>query len=133
MSDIFFGPIAIGAWIVASLVFTFCATWIWQIVRQVGGLLGTAVAAILSCLAVISVCFALILMQQPWIANWILGAVVSAAFVPIVIWSVVLTDLYAASRNSHRSFTAISYGWYQRVTKDAREERARRNPIAVNR
>lgn len=131
MSEWLFGPVAIAVWILASAAFAFCATWLWGIVFEVRGLFGTGLATIATCLAVVCVCFALILMRQPWIANWVLGALVSAAFPPIVIWMLVLTDLYAASRNGHRSFTAISYEWYQRVTKRDRDERTPRHPISL--
>lgn len=122
LSDILFGPVAIAAWIAASLILVFCATWIWGIVFEVKGLFGTALAMIFTCLAVVCVCFAFILMHQPWLPNWILGAIVSAMFPPIVFATLILTDIYAASRNGHRSFTTRSYEWYQRVTKTAKSE-----------
>lgn len=122
MSDVLFGPIAVVAWILASLVFVFCATWIWQIVHEAKGLFGTALATIFTCLAVVCVCFGFILMRQPWVPSWVLGAIVSAVFPPMVFAALILTDLYAASRNSHRSFTSRSYQAY-RGWADSKKDR----------
>lgn len=130
MSSIFFGPVAVVSWIIASLIFTFCATWVWAIVLEVGGVRGTALAILLTCLAIISICFALILMHQPWISTWLLGAIISAVFPPILFSVLILTDLYAASRNSHRSFTARSYEWYQNMLNDRHEKNNSRHSIS---
>ena len=121
IADYLFGPVAVTAWMVGSLVFVFCATWNWLLVREVGGLFSVALATTFSSLAVICICFALILMRQPWIADWLLGAIVSSAFVPIVFAALLLTDLHAARKNGHRSFTTKSYQWYQDLTKKDRE------------
>lgn len=132
MTDIFFGPIAVFGWFVASAVFAFCAAYTWQIVREVGGIRGTALATMCTCLAVICSCFGLILAHLDWLPSFLLGALVTAAFPPIVFAALVLCDLYSSDRNGHRSFTARSYLWYKRVTKDAGEESDPRHPVSAH-
>lgn len=79
-------------------------------------------AIVFTCCAVICCCFGLILEKPVWVSTLVLGAIVTAAWPPIVICSLVLTDLYASDRNNHRSFTARSYEWYQRVTRNRQGE-----------
>jgi len=131
MTDLFFGPVAVVGWFLASMVFAFCATYTWRIVQEVGGIRGTALATMCTALAIVCTCFGLILAKQDLIPNFLLGAIVTAAFPPILFAALVLCDLYGADRNGHRSFTARSYLWYKRVTKDEREERNPRHPISI--
>lgn len=132
MKDFFFGPVAVFGWFLASALFAFCAAYTWQIVREVGGIRGTAIATMFTCLAIICSCFGLILADQDWIPNFFLGAIVTAVFPPIVFAALVLTDLYAADRNGHRSYTARSFNWYQRVTHDDGEEGGPRHPAEIH-
>lgn len=123
MYDWFFGPVATTGWFIAATIFCFCATYIWQIVGEVGGLRGTALALVFTCCAVICSCFGLILSHQTWIPHYVLGAVVTAAWPPILIAALVLTDIYGADRNNHRSFTARSYNAYHRWMTSRKEKR----------
>lgn len=132
MSDVFFGPVAVFGWFVASAIFAFCAVYTWQIVLEVGGVRGTAMATMFTSLAVICTCFGLILADQDWVSGFVLGAIVTAAFPPIVFAALVLVDLYASDRNGHRSYTARSYGWYKRVTHDKGEESNSRHPASIS-
>lgn len=129
MADFLFGTGAVVGWFLASALFSFCAVYVWLIVFEVGGIRGTALATMCTCLAVICTCFGLILAKQTWIPNFLLGAIVTAAFPPIVLSVLVLCDLYGSSRNGHRSFTARSYLWYRRMTKDDSEEKHLRDSM----
>lgn len=131
--DFFFGPLAVTSWFMASAIFVFCACYVWHIVLEVGGVRGTALGITFTCCAVICTCFGLVLSEQEWLSPFVLAAVISAAWPPIVVSALVLCDLYAADRNNHRSFTARSYLWYKRVTSDQREEQDQRHPVSVNR
>ena len=42
MAEVIFGPVAVLGWMLASACFTFCATYVWLIVWQLGGIRGTA-------------------------------------------------------------------------------------------
>lgn len=131
MSDVFFGPVAVFGWFLASAIFVFCAAYTWQIVYEVGGIRGTAMATMFTSLAIICSCFGLILADQDWISGFVLGAIITSAFPPIVFASLVLADLYSSDRNGHRSFTARSFAWYKRVTHDDREESGPRHPTSI--
>jgi hypothetical protein len=133
MHDFFFGPLAVTMWFVAAAIFAFCATYVWWIVFEVGGVRGAALAITFTCCAIICCCFGLILSDQEWISTLVLGALVTAAWPPIVICALVLTDIYSADRNNHRSFTARSYLWYKRAIRHEGEERGGHHPITVNR
>jgi hypothetical protein len=98
-----------------SAIFAFLAAYLWLIVLEVGGIRGTAMATIFSCLAVVTTGFALLLSHQTIISNLIVGAAVSAVWPPIILASIVLTDLYAADRNGHRALTTKLYMRYQRM------------------
>lgn len=132
MHSIFFGEVAVVLWFIAAAVFVFCASYIWIIVAQVGGLRGTCLAIVFTCCAIVTSGFGLILSGQTVIAREVLGAAVSAVWPPIVICALVLTDLYAADRNNHRSFTARSYAWYKRITKSPREDADPHHPTMLH-
>lgn len=132
IAEFLFGPVAVVGWGLASAVFAFCAVYVWQIVHEVGGIRGTALATMCTCLAIICTCFGLILAKQEWIPSFLLGAIVTAVFPPIVFAALVLCDLYASDRNGHRSFTARSFLWYKRVTRDEGEEHDPRHPISIH-
>lgn len=123
MTVFFFGPLAMVGWFIAASIFVFCASYTWLIVIEVRGLRGMSLAIVFSCCAMICACFGLILARQPYLSNFVLGAIISAAWPPIVICSLVLCDIYAADRNNHRSFTARSYLWYRRIAKRRQGER----------
>lgn len=131
MRELFFGQIAVILWFVASALFVFCASYIWIIVAQVGGLRGTCLAIVFTCCAIITSGFGLLLSGQGLISHAVLGAAISAMWPPIVICALMLTDLYAADRNSHRSFTARSYAWYKRITQSPREDADPHHPIEL--
>lgn len=130
--DFFFGQPAIVLWFIAAAVFVFCASYIWLIVAQVGGLRGACLAITFTCCAVVTSGFGLILSKQTLIPVEVLGAAVSAVWPPIVICALVLTDLYAADRNNHRSFTARSYEWYKRSTRSPREDADPHHPFTLH-
>lgn len=132
MREIFFGDFAVVLWFLTSAIFVFCACYVWFIVFAVRGLRGTCLAITFTCCAVITSGFGLLLSDQTLISTEILGAAISAVWPPIVICALVLTDLYAADRNNHRSFTARSYEWYKRVTTDEGEERDPRHPVSAH-
>jgi hypothetical protein len=115
--DFFFGTGGVIAWSVMTLVFASLATYLWLIVWEVGGIRGTAMAILFSCLAVTTTGFALLLSHATIISSLVVGAVVTAAWWPILLSSIVLADLYAADRNGHRAFTTRTYLWYKRVTE----------------
>lgn len=133
MRDFFFGTFAVAGWFIAATILVSCATYLWLIVREVGGLRGAILATMFSCLALVCSCFGLIISDQELIPSIILGAIVTAVFPAIVIGAVILTDLYAADRNSHRSFTARFYFWYKRATHDDGEESGPRHPASIHR
>lgn len=133
MRDFFFGPLAITGWMIASLAMIFFAAWLWQIVLEVRGLRGTAMATLFTCLGILFTCFALLLHKDPWISKTIVGVIATAVCAPMPFAAFVLCDLYAADRNNHRSFTARSYQWYRRVTKDDSEENGPRHPATIQR
>lgn len=87
------------------------------IVFEVGGIRGTALSTLFLCCAVTTSGFGLLLSHQTTIAAHVIGAVITTSWWPMVLASLVLADLYAADRNSHRSFTARSYLWYERTLK----------------
>lgn len=132
MRELFFGQVAVMLWFVASSIFIFCAAYVWFIVAHVGGLRGTCLAIVFTCCAIVTSGFGLILSGQQFVSHIILGAAISAVWPPIAICSLVLTDLYAADRNSHRSFTARSYEWYKRSTRSPREDADPRHPIELH-
>lgn len=117
MTNWFFGPVAVVSWFFAASVFVFCATYVWQIVLEVGGVRGTSLAIIFTSCAIICCCFGLILSKQDVVPAFLLGAIVTAAWPPIVICSLVLTDIFAADKNAHRSFTTRSYLWYKSLVQ----------------
>lgn len=131
MHDLFFGDFAVVMWFIASAVFVFCATYIWFIVFEVGGLRGTCLAIVFSCCAVVTSGFGLLLSDQTLISSAVLGMAISAVWPPIVFCALMLTDLYAADRNNHRSFTARSYEWYKRMVK-SREDNDPRHPASMH-
>lgn len=125
MRNFFFGPFAISAWMVGSVAMFFFASWLWQIVREVGGLRGTVMATLFTCLGILFACFALLLHDDPRISKLLVGVVASMVCAPMPFAAFVLADLYAADRNNHRSFTAHFYRWYKRITEDDRENGSR--------
>ena len=126
MRDFFFGIGGVISWSLMTMVFAFLATYLWLIVREVGGIRGAAMAILFSCLAITTTGFALLLSHSTIISNLVVGAVVTAAWWPIVLSSIVLADLYAADRNGHRSFTTRSYLWFKRRTQDDKESSRQR-------
>lgn len=132
MKEFIFGPFGVVGWMFASAVMLFFAAWIWQIVIEAGGLRGTAMATLFTCLSILFACFALLLHDDPRISKFIVGMVATAVCAPMPFSAFILADLYAASRNNHRSFTARSYGFYKRLTSDEREERNPRHPISTH-
>lgn len=115
MRDFFFGTGAMVTWFAMSAVFLFLATWTWMLVVQVGGIRGAALAVLFTSCAITTSGFGLLLSHYPLIASWIVGAIITAMWWPMLLASVVLCDLYAADRNNHRSFTTRSYQWYQQM------------------
>lgn len=126
MRDFFFGVGGIIIWSGMTAVFVFLATWTWLLVIQLGGIRGTAMATIFTCAAVTTTGFALLLSHAAIVSSLVVGAVVTAAWWPILLASIVLADLYAADRNGHRSFTTRSYLWFVRVTRGEKEENEKR-------
>lgn len=118
MRDFLFGTGAMVIWFVMSAIFLFLATWTWLLVRDVGGIRGTALATLFTCSAITTSGFGLLLSHQTIVANWVVGAMVTATWWPMLLASIVLCDIYASDRNNHRSFTTRSYLWYQRMTRD---------------
>lgn len=129
--DIFFGDFAVVMWFIASAIFVFCATYIWFIVFEVGGLRGTCLAITFTCCAIVTSGFGLLLSDQMLVSAEVLGAAISAVWPPMVICALVLCDIYAADRNNHRSFTARSYEWYKRVTKSEPEDSGPHHPFSA--
>lgn len=122
----FFGEFAAVGWFVVASIFVFCASYTGYIVLSTGGgLRGTANTILFSCLAIVCACFGLILSKEALIPDFILGAVITAVFPPIVIAALVLTDIYASDRNNHRSFTARSYLAYRRFLDSHRDRGSR--------
>ena len=117
MRDFFFGTGAMVVWFAMSAVFLFLATWTWLLVLQLGGIRGTALAILFTCSAITTSGFGLLLSHQTIVSSLVVGAMVTAFWWPMLLASVVLCDLYAADRNSHRSFTTRSYLWYQRTVE----------------
>lgn len=117
MHNFFFGTGAIIVWSLMSAAFLFCATWTGLIVLQLGGIRGMALATMFVCCAITTAGFALLVSRQAVISGEIIGVIVTSVWWPMTFSAMVLTDLYAADRNSHRSFTARSYLWYERMVK----------------
>lgn len=115
MKDFFFGTGGIVVWSVMTAVFAFLATWTWMLVFQLGGIRGTAMATLFTGSAITTAGFALLLSHSAIVSSYIVGAVVTAAWWPIMFAAIVLADLYAADRNGHRSFTTRSYLWFKRL------------------
>lgn len=132
MRDLFFGVGAIMGWTLAGIVLVFLASWIWLIVREVGGIRGTALATLLSCLAILFFCFALLLSKESRIPHALIGVIATVVCCPMPVAAFVLADLYSADRNNHRSFTTRSYLWYKRNVADAREESSPRHSITIH-
>lgn len=121
MRDFFFGSGAVVMWCSMSAAFLFFATWTWLLVFQIGGLRGTALATVFTCLAVTTAGFALLLSHQAIVSSVVVGATVTAAWCPLFLASAVLCDLYAADRNGHRSFTTRLYLWYLHHREDGKD------------
>lgn len=122
MREFFFGTGAMVIWFVMSAIFLFLATWTWMLVYQIGGIRGTAMATIFTCSSITTSGFGLLLSDQTLVSSLVVGAMVTAAWWPMLFASIVLCDVFAADRNSHRSFTARAYLWYQRVTRDKSDD-----------
>lgn len=133
MHDLFFGQMAVVGWFIVAALMLFCAVYTWYIVLEVGGVRGTALAITWTSCAIICSANGLALSEQQLIPPFVLGAIIAAAWPPIVISALVLTDIYAADRNNHRSFTARSYFWYKRVTHHDGEARGGHTPIVLGR
>jgi hypothetical protein len=123
IDDFFFGTMAALGWAVTSTIFFFLASYTWLIVYDVGGIRGTAMATVFTGLAIVTGCFGMILSGQTLVPNFVWGALITMAFPPVVLACIVLADLYAADKNSHRSFTARSYLWYERRVRRGHGER----------
>lgn len=123
MTSFFFGTGGIIAWSMMTAVFAFLATYTWLIVYEVGGIRGTAMATLFTGMAVNTAGFALLLSHSAIVSGVVIGAIVTAAWWPIMLAAIVLADLYAADRNGHRSFTTRSYLWFKRMTKGKDNER----------
>jgi hypothetical protein len=122
MRELFFGTGAMVIWFVMSAIFLFLATWTWLLVREVGGIRGVALGTLFTCSAITTSGFGLLLSHQTIVSSLVVGAMVTATWWPMLLASIVLCDIYAADRNSHRSFTARSYLWYQRLTRDRNDD-----------
>lgn len=133
VQQLFFGPIAVAGWFLASSVLMAFAVYIWAIVLRLGGLRGTALAILFTALAIVCCCFGLILSRQTWIPGFVLGSIITSAFAPIVICAFVLTDFYGASRNEHLALTARLNNWWESVRrKSAKEGNDARYPIEIH-
>lgn len=132
MTELFFGKLAMTGWVILSVMMLFFASYIWLIVREVGGIRGTAMATLFTSLSVLFACFALLLSADSLIPHWLVGIIATTVCWPMPVCAFVLTDLYAADRNNHRSFTARSFMWYKRVTKDVGEESRPRHPFTIH-
>ena len=116
MRDILFGQWAIFAWVVACAIYTFLAVYMWLMVWEVGGIRSTAMGILFTGCAITCLGFAAILSHTALLSSAVAGAIISAAWPPMLLASIVLADLWAADMNSHRSFTTRSYLWYKRLT-----------------
>ena len=118
MRDFFFGTGAVVVWSLMSAIFLFLAAWTWMLVFQLGGIRGTALATIFTCCSITTSAFGLLLSHQTIISSLVVGAMVTAAWWPMLLAAFVLCDIYAAERNSHRSITTRLYLWYQRAKEE---------------
>lgn len=125
MREFFFGQGAVVMWSLSAAIFAILAAYLWLIVLELGGLRGAMMAVLFTGCTITCLGFAVILSHTALIPGYVAGAIVSSAWPPMVIAAIILCDLYAADRNSHRSFTAKSYIWFKRVTKDDKEDRTR--------
>jgi hypothetical protein len=117
VTDFFFGAGATVVWFVMSALFLFCACWTWLIVLEIGGIRGTALGIVFLSAAITTSGFGLLLSHQAVVSGEMIGIVITSVWWPMVLAALVLTDLYAADRNGHRSFTARAYLWYERAVK----------------
>src|SRR5688572_8851823 len=121
MASFFFGTGGIVIWSLMTAVFVFLATWTWLLVFQLGGIRGTAMATLFTCSAITTAGFALLLSHNAIVSSWVVGAVVTAVWWPILFAAIVLADLYAADRNGHRSFTTRFYLWFKALMDSNRD------------
>lgn len=114
-------------WFAASSLLMFASIWTWMLVRQFGGIRPTA-------LAIIATSAAINTAAHGWGgcdscgANVVARALITATWAPMVICILVMIDIYAADRNGHRSFTAISYNWYRKLVDRDRAPGDARSP-----
>lgn len=120
MKGLFFGFWGVLSWSLMCGIFAFLAAYTWLIVREVGGIRGVALATLFTSAAITCGGFGLLLAHNPLVSGYVIGAVITAAWWPALLAAIVLADLYAADKNSHRSFTTRSYLWYQRMIKGSK-------------
>lgn len=105
-------------WVILASVFTFGAAYTWLVWWQVRGIRGMALGTMQSCMALIASMMAMIAADAPLVSP--LAAVIT---IRIGVWVVafaalVLSDIYAADHNDHRSLTTITYLWWKRLAKE---------------
>lgn len=122
MREFLYGTPAVVLWSILTMFFAFSAAWSMLWVWQVGGIRGTALSTLCSCLAVVTGSFAILLSDAPVVPKEWVAVAVTVVFYPMVLAVLVLVDIYAADQNSHRSAVTRFYMWYTKMTKDDRQE-----------
>lgn len=113
MTDLTSSYLWFWLYLVAASVLAGASAYVWLTWAQVRGLLGLAMAILLTCVAITAGCIALLHANDPRVETvWIL-AVNRAAWPGIMISALIMADVWGASRNDHRSLTTRIYTWYK--------------------
>lgn len=108
--------------LIAAAIVAFGACYTWWVWSQVRGLREAMIGWLqTSLVAMLVLSAALFSPYSPIPFGRIIVALV-AALVSMVFPSAVLSDLYAADHNDHRSFTTRSFQWYKRTASRLREK-----------
>ncbi|MCC6454177.1 MAG: hypothetical protein IT328_04490 [Caldilineaceae bacterium] len=122
MRDLLFGQGAVVMWSFAAAVFGALAAHMWLIVWEVGGIRGTSMGILFSGCAITAAGFAAILSHSPMLPGYVMGAIISAVWPPMLLASFILADIYAAERNSHRALITKIYLWFKRESEQNRQD-----------